>query len=585
MAIGSLTDPRTIPGYVRPHRRALARGGVLLFITNILDKAVPWVLMLGVDSLREHRHGDVTRYSLIALVLASTMWVIRSASRVTVFDVGRDVEFDVRSDVLARLHMLGPSFLQKMATGEIMSRATNDVGQVRLLVGFGTLNVINSIFAFAGGIGLMLLLSPHLTLYAILPYPFLLLIAQGFGRVLFVRSQKAQAVLGKLAERAQESLSGLRVVRAYALEGHEQARFDALNAEAVAENMRLVLTRGLMWPLLGLVGALGKLLVAAIGVRMVLRDELTPGALAAFAAYLAQLDWPTLALGYLLGIVQRGRVSFARVREILTSEPEVVQAEGAVPAGREGHLEVRGLRFDRGDRSVLAGVDFQVPAGRSVAIVGTVGSGKSTLAALLPRLLPTPPGTVFLDGVDVTSIDLRDLRHTIGYAQQEPFLFSTTVEKNVAFALDDEDRADAAPLIRHATEEAAIRAELESLPQGFHTVVGERGVQLSGGQKQRVALARALIADPRVLVLDDPMSAVDARTESTILEAISRAAQGRTLVLVTHRIAAARRCDEILVLDDGVVAERGTHDTLVRAGGRYARIAERQELEAELEVL
>jgi len=574
--------PRTLTEYVRPHRGALVRGSLLLLVTNLLDKSVPWVLMLGVDALRERRFDEVGRFSLVALVLASTMWVIRAASRVVVFNVGRDVEFDIRSDILARLHMLGPSFLRKMATGEIMSRATNDVGQVRLVVGFGLLNVVNSVFAYVGGIGLMLLLSPRLTLFALLPYPLLLIIAQGFGRILFVRSQRAQAVLGKLAERSQESLAGIRVVRAYALEHHEQKRFDALNAEAVSENMRLVLTRGLMWPLLGLVSALGKLLVAAIGVRMVLRNELTPGALAAFAAYLAQLDWPTLALGYLLGIVQRGRASFERVREIIASSPDVVAHAGAVPAGREGRLEVRGLSFSRGDREILSGVDFTVPAGASVAIVGSVGSGKSTIAALLPRLLPTPPGTVFLDGVDVTRIDLRDLRHTIGYAQQEPFLFSTTVERNVAFALDDEERADAAPLIRHATEEAAIRDELEALPEGFSTVVGERGVQLSGGQKQRVALARALIGDPRVLVLDDPMSAVDARTESSILEAIDRAATGRTLVLVTNRVAAARRCDEILILEDGVIKERGSHEELVQNGGLYARIAEKQALEEEL---
>jgi len=582
MATSSVTAPRTLIEYVRPHRGALVRGSVLLLATNLLDKAVPWVLMLGVDSLRTRHFDAVGRYSMIALVLASTMWVIRATSRVTVFNVGRDVEFDIRGDILARLHMLGPSFLRKMATGEIMSRATNDVGQVRLVVGFGLLNVINSLFAYAGGISLMLLLSPRLTLWALLPYPLLLVIAQGFGRILFVRSQRAQAVLGKLAERAQESLAGIRVARAYALADHEQKRFDALNDEAVSENMRLVLTRGLMWPLLGLVGALGKLLVAAIGVRMVLENDLTPGALAAFAAYLAQLDWPTLALGYLLGIVQRGRASFNRVRDILGEEPDVIADTGAVPAGREGRIDVRGLRFTRGDREVLAGVDFSVPAGGSLAIVGPVGSGKSTIAALLPRLLPTPKGTVFLDGVDVTRIDLRGLRHAIGYAQQEPFLFSTTVERNVAFALDDDERADAAPLIRHATEEAAIRDELEGLPEGFATIVGERGVQLSGGQKQRVALARALIGDPRVLVLDDPMSAVDARTESAILQAIDRAASGRTLILVTHRVAAARRCDQIVVLDDGVIVERGTHDELARGHGMYARIAETQALEEEL---
>lgn len=573
---------RTLSEYVRPHRGALVRGSVLLLITNVLDKAVPWVLMLGVDMLRAQRFDRVGRYAAFALVLASVMWIIRSLSRVMVFNVGRDVEFDVRSDLLARLHQLGPGFLRKTSTGDIMSRATNDVGQIRLLVGFGVLNVVNSVFAYVGGIGLMLALSPKLTLYALLPYPILLLVAQGFGKVLFLRSQSAQAVLGRLADRVQESLSGIRVVRAYAVEDRERARFDAENRKAVEENMRLVLLRGLMWPLLGLVGALGKLLVAAIGVRMVLEDRLSPGALAAFSAYVAQLDWPTLALGYLLGIVQRGRASFERVREVLGAEPDVVESATAKAASGDGRLTVRGLTFHRGDRPILAGVDFEVPAGGSLAIVGTVGSGKSTLAALLPRLLPTPEGTVFLDGEDVTTLDLRSLRHAIGYAQQEPFLFSTTVERNIAFALPEPSATDARTQIEHSTREAAIYDEILGLPEGFDTVVGERGVQLSGGQKQRVALARALVAQPRVLVLDDPMSAVDARTESRILEAIDRAGHGRTLVLVTHRIVAARRCAQILVLDDGRVAERGTHAELVARGGIYARMAETQALEEEL---
>lgn len=577
--------PRTLGDYVRPHRDNLVRGGVLLLITNLVDKAVPWILKLGVDSLRDRRVSDVTRYALVVLVLASVMWVVRAASRITVFNVGRDVEFDIRSDLLARLHQLGPSFLRRMPTGEIMSRATNDVGQLRLLVGFGVLNVINSVFAYVGGIGLMLLLNPRLTIWALLPYPILLIVARAFGRALFVRSQKTQEVLGALADRVQESLTGIRLVRAYSLDAHEASRFDALNQQAAVENMRLVVLRGLMWPVLGLVGALGKLMVATIGLRMMLRNELTPGELAAFMAYLSQLDWPTLALGYLLGIVQRGRASFIRVKEVLDAELDVVEAPNARAAGTAGHVAVRGLRFERAGRAVLDDVSFDVPAGTSLAILGTVGSGKSTLAAMLPRLLPTPPATVFLDGEDVTTLELRSLRHAIGFAQQEPFLFSSTVERNIGFALPDRDGDVAHEAVLHAAREASIEEEIGGLPDAFATVVGERGVQLSGGQKQRVSLARALIAEPRVLVLDDPMSAVDARTESAILLAIERAGEGRTLVLVTHRITAARRCDAIIVLDAGRVVERGTHDELVAHGGIYARVAETQALEAELAVL
>ena len=282
---------------------------------------------------------------------------------------------------------------------------------------------------------------------------------------------------------------------------------------------------------------------------------------------------------------QRGRATFTRVRDILVAQPDVVEREGARPAGQQGGLVVKGLSFAYGERQVLKDVSFEVPAGSRLAIVGATGSGKSTLASLLPRLLPTPAGTVFLEGDDVTELRLRDLRDRVGYAQQEPFLFSTTVERNLAFALDDPQGPGTQEKIHHAAREAEVESEIQTMPEGFGTIVGERGVQLSGGQKQRLALARALLNDPRVLVLDDPMSAVDARTETSILEALERAAQGRTLVLVTHRIAAAARCDRIVVLERGEVVEMGSHDELVAKEGFYARLAARQRLEQEISTI
>lgn len=573
----------TLGGYVRPHARDLTVGSVLLLGTNLLDKVVPFLLGMGIDRLRGQAYDGVARIALIVLTMASAMWVVRTTSRIRVFNVGRDVELDVRRDLLARLHQLGPSFLRSMSTGEVMSRATNDVGQIRLLVGFGVLNVVNSTIAYVGCISLMLYQSPSLTLYALAPYPLLLLVSRAFGKVLFTRSQRAQAVLGELASRTQESLTGIRLTRAYAMEAPELARFELLNQRAAQENMGLVLLRALMWPVLGLVGQAGRLVVAAVGVRMIVRNELTPGELATFGALLVQLDWPTLALGYLLGIVQRGRASFERVADIIDAEPDVKERPDAARAEGRGGLEVRDLRFERGGRTVLDGVSFTVPAEGSLAIVGTVGSGKSTLAALIPRLLDTPHGQIFLDGADVTELELRSLRHAVGYAQQEPFLFSTTVERNVAFSADPSwDAETRRERVRRAADEACILDEIEGLPEGFETLVGERGVQLSGGQKQRVSLARALLAGPRVLVLDDPMSAVDARTESRILRAIERAGEGRTLILVTNRVEAARRCAAVVVLDQGRVVERGTHDALVAQGGLYARMAETQALEREL---
>lgn len=570
---------------VRPHGSRLALGALLLLLTNALDKAIPWLLRGAVDGLAEGELDVVKQHAFGVIGLAAGLWIVRTRSRIVVFNVGRDVEHELRARILAQVHRLGAAFFRKMPTGEIMTRATNDLGQVRLLVGFGALNVVNSVFAFVGAIALMLVLSPELTLWALAPFPFVVLLMYQFGRAIFVRSKEAQEALGKLADVAHENVSGVRVVRAFAVEDLEASRFDAANAAAIRANMRLVVLRGLMWPLMLLTLSLGTLAVLWRGGQMVLDGELGVGDLAAFHAYLAQLLWPTLALGWLLSIVQRGRASFERVREILDAEPEVTRPEEPqVPSG-EGRVEVRDLHYAIEGRPILNGVSFEVPAKTSLAVMGTVGAGKSTLATLLPRLGPTPEGAVFVDGVDVTHIEPTELRRSVAYAPQEPFLFSTTVARNLAFGLDDPNAPDALERIREAAREAAVLDEIEALPDGLETLVGERGVQLSGGQKQRIALARALLREPTVLVLDDPMSAVDARTESIILRALDRAGEGRTMVLVTHRAGAAQRCDRVVVLDGGKVVEEGTPSELLAKGGTYARICAKQRLERELEAL
>ncbi len=576
---------RSLLSYVRPYAWRMTVGVGLLLVTNAAEKAIPWLLQHALDAITQRDLDAVGDFALGVVALAAVSWLVRTLSRVWIFNVGRDVEYDLRNEVLQRIHALGPSFFRRMPTGEIMSRATNDLTQVRLLVGFAGLNVVNSSIAFVSAIALMVAISPSLTLYALLPYPLLVLATRGFGSAIYRRSTRSQQALGQLSDRANESVAGIRLVRGTGIEAQQRARFEEANQEAVQATMSLVTLRGLMWPVLMGVSSIGTLIVVWLGGQRVLEGTLTAGQFAAFNAYLGLLVWPTLAFGYILSVVQRGRASYARVREVLDAEPDVVEVEGAEAPRGPGGLAIEGLSFAHGERPVLSDVHLEVPAGGSLAVLGPTGSGKSTLAALLPRLLPTPEGAVRLDGVDVTGISLRGLRKAVGYAQQEPFLFSTTVERNLKLALDDPDAPDADARLRHAAAEACVLEDVLAMPEGLATVVGERGVQLSGGQKQRLALARALLNEPKVLVLDDPLSAVDAKTEAYILAALDRAKQHRTLVLITNRVAAAARTDRVVVLDEGRVVEQGSHQELLAAGGLYARIAAKQRLERELEAL
>ena len=567
--------------WLQPYKRATAFGVLWLVLTQIAEKATPWLFRQGIDALAAGNSNAVFQSAMWVIALALGAWFVRTASRIQLFNVGRDVEYDLRNALLERLHVLGPSFTREMSTGDIMSRATNDLAQVRLLIGFGGLNLVNSSLAFVLAIALMLFVSPKLTLFAMMPYPVMLLSAVAFSRAMFRRSTLAQGAIASLTERVQEDVAGARVVRSLGLESQQLKRFESANAEAVRHNLALVVLRSTMWPVLAGLASVGSLIVIYKGGGMVLAGELTVGELVAFNFYLAQLVWPTLALGYLISVLTRGQAAYKRIADILVKVPAVSEAPDAVDVLFESGLRVSNLSYEIQGRPILEGVSFDVPVGTSLAIVGATGSGKSTLAALLARLLPTPVGTVFLGDTDITRLTLRSLRRAIGYAQQEPFLFSTTVGKNLALALDN-DTPNAEAKIHEAMVEAAVDEEVESMPERTATIVGERGVQLSGGQKQRLALARALLNSPKILILDDPMSAVDARTEARILSTIDKVASERTLILVTHRVVAARRATRILVLRDGRVVESGTHDELLALGGFYATLAEKQRLETEV---
>ena len=576
---------QTLWARLAPYSGRLWWGVFLLLLTNGLEKTVPMLIQRAVDALRDSELEALQTWALAVVGFALTMAVVRTASRIRIFNVGRDLEFDLRNELLRKLQRLGPSFFARMPTGETMSRAINDLAQVRAMVAFGLLNLVNSFLAYAIALVFMLGMSVELTLWALLPYPLLILSARWVGNAMYTRSRGAQEALGELAARVQETLSGIRVVRAFGIEPEQERIFERANQTALERNMSLVIIRGFMWPLLMGVGSLGTLLVLWRGTALVRDDVITVGELVAFLAYGELLRWPTMGLGYILSVIQRGRASWARILEVLEAEPDVIEREGAHPPRRVGDVVVKGLDFAFGQKQVLDDVSLRVPAGSSLAIMGRTGSGKSTLAALMPRLLATPPGSVYLDGDDVTDLQLRPLRRAVGYAQQDPFLFSNSIARNIGYRFDDPSAPEAMERIRAAAREASVLDEIEALPAGFATMVGERGVQLSGGQKQRIALARALLNEPTVLIMDDPLSAVDAKTESHILDALERAGEGRTVILITNRVAAAARCQAVLVLDDGRLVEHGSSEELLEAGGLYAQLAARQRLEQELSAL
>jgi ATP-binding cassette subfamily B protein len=542
-------------------------------------------LRLAINAALGHEREAATLLGVTLVLVACLGLVARVLSRMAIFNAGRIAEYELRRALSERLLLLGPSFYRRMSTGEIMSRVTNDLGQVRTLLGFGVLNVINTAFALASALAVVIPISGKLTMMALLPLPLLLIVTRRFSSQFFTRTRDNQDSLGRMSARVQSSIAGVRVVRSFALEDKELEAFESNNRDYLERSLKLAYLRGSFGLILQATIAAGVIVVFWYGGHLVIQKELDPGGFLAFYRALGRLTWPLISLGFVVSLVQRGRASYSRLQDVFRAEPDVVDGKLPAPAAIEGRLTVKDLSFSHGERRVLDGVGFELPAGGSLAIVGRTGSGKSTLAVLLARLLPTPPGTVFIDGVDVCELPLSTVREVIGYAQQNAFLFSTTAGRNIGFALDDPDSAESLERVRQAADDARILEEVLALPDGLDTVVGERGVQLSGGQKQRIALAAAFVSKPKILVLDDPLSAVDARTERGILDAIERQSALRSVVLITHRVAAAALCDRILVLDEGKIVESGTHDELARGNGLYASFAEEQRIESELEKL
>jgi ATP-binding cassette subfamily B protein len=569
---------RLLP-YALRYRRRFALGLACVVVTTLIALLSPWILKYAVDDLNE----GVTRaklglYASLLLAVGLAGGFFRFLMRQIIVGASREIEYDLRNDFFKTLQGMPVAYFHARRTGDLMSRATNDLNAVRMMIGPAVMYSVNTGIVFIIAIVLMLSIDVRLTLIALVPLPFVSIAVRYFGTAIHRRFDRIQAQLADLSAVVQEALSGVRVVRAYRQEGYEERRFREANLEYVARSRGIIQLQGLFYPSLTFFLGLGALLVLWLGSRAVIEGRMTVGEFVAFNAYLTMLSWPMIAFGWVTNMLQRGMASWQRMLDVLDAVPAITDAAARPElAARpiEGGLAVRDLVFayDGQATPVLDRVSFTVQPGETVAFVGPTGSGKSTLLNLLTRLHDPPPGTVFLDGVDVREWPLAALRGAIAVVPQEPFLFSDTIGENIAFGGES------------VTESAAVARldkDVADFPNGYETRVGERGITLSGGQKQRAALARAIAADPRVLILDDALSAVDTYTEDEILSRLRAVMQQRTCLIVSHRISTVRGANQILVLDRGRIVERGTHDELVARGGLYADLYRKQLLEEEL---
>jgi ATP-binding cassette subfamily B protein len=568
--------------FLRGHRRKLILGLLSILASVIVGLASPLLVGRTIDALR----ADVTRSTLLtyaALIVGVSLvqGFFSYLQRMILVGMSRDVEYDLRNVYFGHLETQPPGFFQERPTGDLMARATNDLQAVRMLCGPAIMYSSNTVFTAAGCLFFMARMNGRLTLLALITMPLVAFTTKFFGQRIHAMFTDVQGKFSDISARVQESFSGVRVVRAYAQEEREMEEFRRINEDYLERNRRLIGWTVAFFPLLqGLVG-LGFVAVLWYGGTLVIRGTLTVGELVTFNFFLTKLIWPMIAIGWVINLAQRGLASLARIREVLDVQPAIRDEEPLIEdAEIRGAVRFQDLTFayKEGMEPVLKDITFQAPAGHTVAVVGRTGAGKSTLLALIPRLVEPPNHALWIDGTDVRRLPLAHLRSQIGMVPQETFLFSATIRDNIALgrpeATDDQ--------VLEAARLANLVPDLALFPQGLDTLVGERGLTLSGGQKQRVALARALLREPRILLLDDCLSAVDTHTEETILENLRTVFQGRTVFLVSHRISTVKDADLILVLDEGRILERGTHAQLTASGGLYADLHQRQLLEEEL---
>jgi len=546
-----------------------------------LTVAVPLTVGWAVEAVaRGLPEPELLRRVLALVGVTLLRGLLRFYSRTLVFNAARQVEYELRNDLFRKLQELPQSFYGRWRTGDLMSRCVNDINAVRMLLGVGALNVVQTPLIYAGSLVAMFQIDWQLALLVLLPYPAFIAIARVFGRAIHHWSLLTQEGLGQLSNQLQEGIAGIAVVKAYGMEPVAARRFDAVNQELFRRQLGNVRANAAMPAVTALLPGASMLVILVAGGAALAEGRLDVARFFAFAMLVYEISWPTFLLGWVVALVQRGAAAMQRLEELLEIQPSI--RDDAAPLATDepirGEIELRDLRFaypGAEGRPALHGISLRIPAGSTLGVVGPIGSGKTTLANLIPRVLEVPPGTLFIDGVDVNQIPLERLRRSIAMVPQDAFLFSLTLAENVAFGRPDASAQE----IALAVQRAQLAGDLAELPQGIDTIVGERGIMLSGGQRQRAALARALLLQPRILILDDTLSAVDAGTQAAIQRELEQVFRGRTVIAISHHVSAVRHADQIVVLDAGGIAERGTHEELLRARGLYARLAREEEEE------
>jgi ATP-binding cassette, subfamily B, multidrug efflux pump len=577
--------------YLKRYWQSFAWGGLALITYNGTKAMVPLVVGKAIEDM--HQGSSIAKIgydALQLLALAVVSGIFLYLMRQIIIGASREIEYDLRNDLFAHLELQPPSFFQQHRTGDIMARSTNDLNAVRQLLGPAIMYSANTIFFTAIALPFMIRISPWLTLCAFVPLPFASVLVQYFGARIHTRFERIQAMFSDISAQAEENFSGARLIRAFAQEEAQIAAFEESNREYIRRSLMLARLMAMLWPTLEFFLGISMMLTLFVGGREIIQHRMTVGQFSTYNVYMVMLIWPMIAIGWVVNLVQRGAASIVRIDQLMKQQPAIDDSEAkpefaATPIA--GSIEFNNLSFSYATGGeVLHNISLEIPAGSSLAIVGPTGSGKSTLVSLIPRLQDAASGMVLVDGRPIHEYPLATLRHAIGFVPQETFLFSTTIADNIAFGVPAATTKESHQALDQAVESAAhtahIRTEILEFPQGFATVVGERGMTLSGGQKQRTAIARAILRDPRILILDDALASVDTYTEEQILNGLRAAMQGRTTIFIAHRVSTARNADRIAVLADGRIVEFGTHDELLARGGYYNDLFEKQSLEEEI---